>query len=96
MNKKNSKLKRIVALIGVVILFALYLITLVAAITAKPYANRLFVASVFCSLAVPVLIYGILLVSKVFGKKEGEMSLREFRKAQKEMKAEVSEDQEKK
>ena len=67
---KNGKLKRIMAIAGIVALLSLYIVTFVAAIMAKPYAHGFFVASIFCSLAVPVLIYAFLLISKAFGKKD--------------------------
>ena len=84
--KKSGKGKRIIALSGVVILLGLYLMTFIAAILAKPYKEQMFIASLFCSLVIPVLIYGIMVVTKAFGRKEGELSLRELRKLKKEMK----------
>ena len=83
---KTGKGKRIVALAGVIILAGLYVLTLISAVLAKPYAHGLFLASVFSSFIIPVLIYGFLVVTKAFGKKEGELTMREYHKIKKEMK----------
>lgn len=83
---KNEKLKRIVALAGVVILVSLYVLTLVAALLAKPYAHGMFLASIYSSLVIPVLIYGFILVTKAFGRKDGEMSMNDYRKMKREIK----------
>lgn len=83
---KNSKLRRIMAIAGIVILLSLYGVTLVAAIMAKPYANKLFITSIYCSLIIPVLIYGFMVVTRAFGRKEGEISMRELRRIKKDIK----------
>jgi uncharacterized membrane protein len=84
--KKTVKAKRVIAIVGIVILLSLYVMTLIAAIFAKPYANKFFIASIYCSLIIPVLIYGFMVVSKAFGRKEGELSLSELRQIRKELK----------
>lgn len=53
--KKN--LKRIGALLIVLLLFGLYIWTFVAAILAKPEAGTLFYAAILCTTAIPVMIY---------------------------------------
>ena len=85
-DNKEGKAKRILAMAGIIILLGLYVVTLVAAIMAKPYANKFFIASVMCSLIIPVFIYGFMVVSKAFGRKEVEISLHELRKMKKQMK----------
>lgn len=84
--KKYTKAQRIMAMVGIVLLISIYLVTIVAALLAKPYANRFFYASLFCTLIIPVLVYGFMVVSKAFGPKEGQMSIREFRKMKEELK----------
>jgi hypothetical protein len=84
--KKTGKAKRIIALGGVVILVGLYLVTFIAAILAKPYSKDLFIASLYCTFIIPVLIYGLMVVSKAFGRKEGEISLRELRRMNRDLK----------
>lgn len=60
-----KKGKRIVALICVVILVGIYLVTLLSAIFTSPATASLFKASLFCTVAVPVLLYGYMLIYKV-------------------------------
>lgn len=67
---KNGKGRRIVALITVGVLISMYGLTIVFAIMAKPYANRLFVVSIFASLIIPVLVYVYLLLQKLFVNKD--------------------------
>lgn len=91
---KNGKLKRIMAIVGIAVLLSLYIITLVAAIMAKPYAHSFFVASIFCSFVVPVLIYAFLLIGKAFGIKEKDsVRLSQLRRIKKELKN-MADDQE--
>lgn len=83
---KNGKFKRIVALIGAVILAGLFITTLIAAVMAKPYANNLFMASIYSSLIVPVMIYAIMLVGRVFAPKdENSMRLSKLRRIKKDI-----------
>lgn len=60
-----TKLKRILALIGAILLVALYVSTLVFALMSSELAQGLFMASVFCTVAIPVLIYACMLIYKV-------------------------------
>ncbi len=68
----KSKTKRILSMLGIILLLGLYVFSLVAAIMAKPYADGLFLASLFATFIIPVFIYVFLLMSRTFGKgKEG-------------------------
>ena len=78
-----KNLKRFVALFGVVLLVSLYIVSLISAIFAKPYANGLFMASLFSTIVVPILIYGFLIVYKQVHKKEDGISIRELKKMNK-------------
>lgn len=49
--------KRIVALIGIVILAGMYIVTLVLAILNNDLTSRFFTASIICTVVVPVLIW---------------------------------------
>lgn len=60
-----EKIKRILALVGVVLLVAMYLVTLVFAITDNPATMSYFKASLFLTCAVPILIYGYQLVYRL-------------------------------
>ena len=55
-----KKLKRISALLGVFILIAMYLCTLIFALIDSPVASDLLKASI-----VPVILYGLLLVTRL-------------------------------
>lgn len=63
--KKTGGLKRILALIGVILLAALYITTLVCAIINSPFSVQMFKASIAMTILVPVLIYGYRLIYKV-------------------------------
>ncbi|BCJ96141.1 hypothetical protein acsn021_37100 [Anaerocolumna cellulosilytica] len=68
-----KKLKRILALTAVIILVSLYIVTLVAAFISSPSSNTLFKASIFCTVTIPIMMYGYLLVHRlVKGKSEDD------------------------
>ena len=52
------------AIAGIVLLVAIYASTMVFALMKNPIADRLLMASVFCTVAVPVILYGMLLVAR--------------------------------
>ena len=60
-----KKTKRILALIGVVLLIALYLVTLILAFFASPATKGWLMASLACTIVVPCLIYGMMLIARV-------------------------------
>ncbi len=55
-------MKRILALAGALLLLLLYGATFFFALSGSPDADGWFKASLFCTVAVPVLIYGYILV----------------------------------
>ena len=55
--------RRIVALIGIILLVGLYASTLVFALLNRPYAKGLLMGAVFCTIAVPVLLYAMTMVA---------------------------------
>ncbi len=52
-----KKVKRIMAIIGIILLVSLYLITLICAITDNSNSMSMFAASVFATVVIPVLIW---------------------------------------
>lgn len=66
-----QKMKRIGALIVVVLLLSLYGITLYAGLTASPNSKGLLMASLYTTIMVPLLLYAYILVYKLL-KKRGE------------------------
>ena len=59
-----KKIRRITAILGIILLVGIYASTMVFALMDSPMAGRLLMASVFCTVAVPVLLYGMMLVAK--------------------------------
>ena len=60
---KNAK--RILALIAAILLFGMYLCTFIFALIGSPHSIDLLWASVACTIIVPVLLYGYMLVFKL-------------------------------
>lgn len=56
-NQKKITSKQILAIIGILLLIALYIIALVAAITDNSASGRLFMMCLFATIAVPILIW---------------------------------------
>lgn len=56
--------RRVVAVIGIVLLVGLYASTLIFALMDSPYAKGLLMGAVFCTIAVPVVLYAMMLVAK--------------------------------
>lgn len=59
-----KNVKRIAALIGIILILSMYIISFISALLASEYAHGLFAASVFCTIAIPILLYGFILVYK--------------------------------
>ena len=66
------KIKRIYAIIAVVLLVALYGSTIVFALSDNPNAVYMFKASIFCTVIIPIILYSYILVYRVLGKKESD------------------------
>ena len=65
------KSKRILALGAVIILISLYIASLVFALMDSPLAESLLLASLFCTIVIPAVLYGYAVVLKHFqGKKK--------------------------
>ena len=73
-----KKTKRILALIGVILLFGMYLSTLIFALMKNENASNMLMASIVCTVIVPVLLYAYTLMYRVLKdrnetqKKDGE------------------------
>ena len=59
------KVKRILALIGAVLLVAMYASTLIFALTDRSGTMNLLMASIACTIILPVLLYAYTLVYKI-------------------------------
>ena len=60
-----KKRTRILALAGIILILAMYASTMIFALMDSPMAKGLFMGSLFCTFAVPVILYGMILAAKV-------------------------------
>lgn len=65
-----KKIKRILAIAGVVILVGLYVSTLVFALIGSELSTNLLKASVACTILLPIILYGYMLLYKLSKKNE--------------------------
>ncbi len=70
---KMKKVKRILAWIGLVLIALMYALTLVFALIQHPMSKNLLMAAIFCTIAVPVIIYAMELVTRNLRKKSEEL-----------------------
>jgi len=67
-----QKFKRIAALIGVIFLIGMYVVTLILGLTASPATQNMLMASIVCTVLIPVLLYAMMLIARVLGHSEDE------------------------
>ena len=60
-----KRIKRILAVIGIILLVSLYVITFVLALTDDPNTMNAFRASLYCTFLVPVLIWAYSFIYKL-------------------------------
>lgn len=60
-----NKLKRILALIGAILLICMYAATLVFALIDSPTADTLLKASIAATILIPVLLYAFILIARL-------------------------------
>lgn len=65
---KDSKLKRILALMGVVLLVGMYLLTLIFAFTDPTEGKNWLKASIVCTIFIPVFIYACIMLARYLKK----------------------------
>ncbi len=65
-----QKAKRILALIGAILLAGMYIVTLILGIIASPATKNMLMASIACTVIIPCLIYGFMLVARVLDNRE--------------------------
>lgn len=63
-----EKLKRILALGGVVVLVGLYLLTFISSFIVTEYQASLFQASIYATIIIPIFLYGYMLIYRVLKK----------------------------
>ena len=67
-----KKVKRILAMIGVILLIGLYLSTLFCALFAKENLMSLLMASIYATFVIPVLIWAYTFIYKLVKKDDNE------------------------
>lgn len=60
-----QKLRRIMALLGAVLLAGMYAATLIFALSSNPNAKNMLMAAIACTVIVPCLLYGMMLLTRV-------------------------------
>lgn len=58
------KYKRQLAMAGIVLLLLLYVFSILFALSDSPLAGSLLTASVYCTIVVPVMLYGYYIIVK--------------------------------
>lgn len=64
-----KKMKQIAAWIGIIILVGMYLITFFLGILGNESTKDMLMASIACTVIIPVLFYAMLLIARVLGGK---------------------------
>lgn len=67
-NEKRPKSQRILAIVGVIFLVSLYVVTLLSGIFTTPATKGLFMACIFSTVAIPIMIYAYMLIYKILKK----------------------------
>ena len=65
MQSKYTKSQRVIAIIGIILLIALYIITLVSAIFATKATANLFRGCIIASVLIPLMIFGYIKIAKL-------------------------------
>lgn len=67
-----QKMKRILALLGIILLVGLYLVTFIASLLNTSFAHNLFMACFYATIMLPIMLYAYVLIYKVIKKKKEE------------------------
>ena len=78
--------KRIAAWIGIGLIAVMYLLTVVAAVTARPEAMGLFMASIILTILIPILLWSGIKMYEMSHPKDG-ITVSQMRKINKRIKA---------
>lgn len=72
MEKKTSKAARVAAIIGIIVILALYLAALICAFIEHPLATSILWSALFSTIVIPVFIFAFSYITKVLYGKEKE------------------------
>lgn len=79
--EKKVTLKQLVAAVGIILLLGMYVVSLLLGILARPGAEGMFLASLACTIIIPVGVYGLLRLAELRKKNEEKgMTLGELRR----------------
>lgn len=67
-----KKMKQILAWAGIILLLGLYVITFILGVTGSEATQGLLMASIACTVIIPCLIYGMMLIAKVLKREDPE------------------------
>ena len=59
-------IKRVMAILGIILIVLMYAATVIAAVFVKKYTVRLFLASMIMTMVVPLLLYAYQMTMKIF------------------------------
>lgn len=77
--KQKRNIRQIAALIGVAVIAAMYVVSLILALLAKPGASQMFIGSVACTIFIPILLYVLQMFYRMRHKEE-EPGTKELKK----------------
>jgi amino acid permease len=60
----NNKVRRIAAIIGIVLILSMYLVSFISSFFATKYSYGLFIASVFSTIVIPIMIWWFITIYK--------------------------------
>lgn len=60
-----KKIKRIAAIIGIVLILGMYAVVFVTSLMGSEYAHALFMAALFTTIAVPMVLYILMVFIKI-------------------------------
>lgn len=63
-------MKRLFAILGILLLLGMYVMTLVFVLIGSDWAMTAFKASILCTIAIPCLLYAMILVYRLLNKKK--------------------------
>ena len=72
-----QKIKRILALIGAILLVGMYVITLVFALSSNPNSKNMLMASIACTIIIPCLLYAFMLIARVLDNQQDSENKKE-------------------
>lgn len=61
-------IKRIIAILGVVLLVGLYILTFISGIFSTKETENLFFTCIYCTITIPCLLYGFQLIYRILHK----------------------------